>query len=201
MPGDIPVVGDMNKDGAEDVAIFRSSDYTWHIMTQGAVDGSWRANEIRAFGGMPGDLPVVGDINQDGKSDVAIYRVHDGGWWHVDTNGDWVADEYLRYGGGPGTIPFVADINGDGKDDLIVCWPAGRTWWVDTNRDLVPDRIYTFGQGAGDIPFVKDVTGDGYVDLIVFRNGVWQVDAGPNYDGQPDLQFVYGVSGDVPLVW
>ena len=55
---------------------------------------------------MAGDIPLVGDINQDGTDDIAIFR---NGLWYVDTDGDSVPDLYIWYGIA-GDVPLVGDI-------------------------------------------------------------------------------------------
>ena len=68
--GDVPVVGDWDGDGIDQLGVFR--DGVWYLDTNGnheidAQDATFRLGEA-------GDLPTVGDWNGDGVDDPAAYR-------------------------------------------------------------------------------------------------------------------------------
>ncbi|KAF5432879.1 hypothetical protein C5S35_16830, partial [Candidatus Methanophagaceae archaeon] len=106
----------------DDTAIFRSG--TWYVDTTG--NHLW--DDSFVFGIVPGDVPVVGDINQDGRDDTAIFRA---GMWYVDTTGDHKADGSFKFGTVAGDVPVVGDINRDGRDDTAIF--RSGTWYVDTS--------------------------------------------------------------------
>jgi hypothetical protein len=56
--------------------------------------------------GTAGDRPVVGDVNQDGFDDTAVFR---NGVWYVDTTGNHYTNMCFLYGTA-GDIPVVGNI-------------------------------------------------------------------------------------------
>jgi hypothetical protein len=56
------------------------------------------------YGG-PGNTPIIGDVNQDGTDDTAVFS---DGLWFVDINGNHIADLVFLYGA-PGCVPVVGD--------------------------------------------------------------------------------------------
>jgi hypothetical protein len=164
--------------------IFR--DGTWHVDT----NGDHIADIIFGYG-IPGDLPVVGDINHDGNDDIAIFR---DGSWHVDTTGGHIADIIFGYGI-PGDLPVVGDINHDGNDDTVIF--RDGSWHVDITGDHISDIIFGYGI-PGDLPVVGDINHDGNDDTAIFRDGSWHVDT--TGDHISDIIFGYGIPGDLPVV-
>jgi hypothetical protein len=170
--------------GLDDIGIFRNG--VWCVDTTG--------NHIAdlVFGyGIPGDVPLVGDIDQDGTDDIGIFR---NGIWCVDTTGNHIADLVFGYGIA-GDVPLVGDIDQDGTDDIGIF--RNGIWCVDTTGNHIADQVFGYGI-AGDVPLVGDINKDGTEDIGIFRNGIWCVDTTCNHIA--DLVFGYGIAGDVPLV-
>ena len=78
----------------------------------------------RLLFGMRGGIPVSGDFNGDGVTDVGVFR---NGQWFIDVNGNGVWDEGDLWAklGYDGDKPVVGDWDGDGKDDIGI---FGRAW-------------------------------------------------------------------------
>lgn len=73
------------------------------------------------FGATDG-LPVVGDFDGDGISEVGIFK---DGFWLIDINrsGTWDKDDLMVRLGDLADTPVVGDWDGDGKDDIGIYGP------------------------------------------------------------------------------
>jgi protocatechuate 3,4-dioxygenase beta subunit len=101
----------------------------WTIHS-GHEPGAVGAPEAVAFG-LPGAIPVVGDWNGDGRSEIGVYFK---GEWFLDLNGNgqWDPEDLWAKLGVQGDRPIVGDWDGDGKDDIGVFGPE----WAGDPRQL-----------------------------------------------------------------
>jgi len=67
----LPVVGDFNGDGIEQLGVFRGG--TWMIDSNG--NGELEVTDKVFELGTAGDKPVVGDFNGDGIDEPSVYNV------------------------------------------------------------------------------------------------------------------------------
>ena len=216
LPGDLPITGDWTGNGYTKVGIYRPSNGLFLLDSNG--DGVFDAGDATfnlGVGVQPGDIPVVGDWNGDGRTKVGLFR--QGFFWILDTNGDGVfkqgVDASYAFGGMAGDIPIVGDWNGSGTSKIGL-FRSGYFWILDVNGNGILDNVspggdqaFAFGGMPGDLPVVGDWNGDGTAKVGVFRNGFfWVLDANGNhtFDGTgagQDLAFPFGgVIGDVPIV-
>jgi hypothetical protein len=77
----------------------------------------------RVVFGLKKGVPIVGDFNGDGISDLAFW---DRGQWFIDLNGNgrWDSDDLWAKLGTADDRPVAGDWNGDGKDDIGIFGPA-----------------------------------------------------------------------------
>jgi hypothetical protein len=108
----------------------RLRDSQWFVSLGGADE---RPDATRQFlFGVPGAIPVTGDFNGDGRSDVGVfYR----GEWFLDVNGNgrWDDEDLWAQLGSAEDLPVVGDWNGDGKDDIGIFGPE----WLGDERALL----------------------------------------------------------------
>ena len=139
------------------------------------------------FGAIPGDIPVVGDWNGDGKGKAGVYR--SAGLWVLDSNGNGLfdgtgpgQDRVLSFGGIARDVPVVGDWRGDGLANVGV-YRWDHFWILDINGHGnfggphgSSIRVFRFGTVDGDVPVCGDWNGDGITKVGVFRKGRWILD-------------------------
>jgi len=176
--------------------------------------------KLRPFG-MAGDQPVAGDWDGTGAIRFGVFRQ---GTWYIDLNNNGVWDgvaggDAVYNFGEPGDIAIPGDWNGTGVTKLGVfrcpLAPAfgSCTWYLDAGNTKVYNPattlVYTYGT-TGDLPVVNNWNDTGQADQIgVFRcppptsPGAcsWMVDdVGDGVYRPSDPVYVYGQTGDLPLV-
>ncbi|MBD0674168.1 DUF1906 domain-containing protein [Streptomyces sp. CBMA156] len=140
------------------VGVYRSAEALFAVADHGGgVAGS-------TMFGNPGDVPLVGDWNGDGKDTFGVYRPSEG-WFYLSNDNASVA---VSAGfGNPGDVPLVGDWNGDGRDTIGIYRPSTQDFvWTDDNVNVV--RTQQMGS-AGDVPVVGDWNGDGRDTIGVYR--------------------------------
>jgi hypothetical protein len=189
LPGAIPVTGDFNGDGVDEVGVFLEGE--WFLDLNG--NGRWDENDLWAKLGSAADQPVTGDWDFDGKDDIGIF----GPMWHGDPRA-------IRHEPG---LPDAANAPKD-KPKNLPPKPEEATDGVRTlqrtdtgkpREDLI-DHVFNYGRGAA-VAVTGDFNGDGIRTIGVFRHGKWRLDA--DGDGKftaADTVAQYGLEGDIPVV-
>ena len=135
------------------IGIFRSTTGIWSLDSNG--NNAWEVSDTSLSWGLPGDIPVIGDWNGDGKDDIGIFRPSSS-MWSLDSNGNsaWEVSDTTLSWGLPADIPVIGDWNGDKKDEIGV-YNAGN-WYLDYDGTGVwsaGDKNYGFGT-TGWIPVI-----------------------------------------------
>ena len=187
--GDDPTnVGDYTGDGKADLAIYRSGagggQSFFFIREIGAPSGVWTTVPW----GTGGDKPASGDFDNDGKTDVAVFRPSNGVWYILESGSSNV--RYEQWGTAADRL-VPADYDGDGKTDVAVY--RDGVWFILQSSD--GSVRYGYFGTQSDVPVPADYDGDGRTDLAIFRNGVWWLDQSTS--GVVGISF--GVAGDNPL--
>ena len=82
--------------------------------------------------GVNGDIPVPGDYDGDGLSDLAVWRPSNGTWFVIGS-ADGVLHSFQW--GQPGDIHMPGDYDGDMRSDPVVWRPSNGTWYVVKSSD------------------------------------------------------------------
>ena len=182
--------------GLDQIAYVRSTSpyLTWYVDSDGD-----RVSDRSFQYAVPGDRPVVGDVDGNGDDDVAITRDYNGMLaWHADLDGNGSTDRIFAYGVS-GDRAVSGDVDGDGHDDIVITrdYNGMLVWHCDLDGNGSTDMIFAYGV-AGDHAVLGDIDGDGVDDIAITRdyNGVlaWHVDTDRN--GSTDIIFAYGQAGD-----
>jgi Leucine-rich repeat (LRR) protein len=156
--GDVPITGDWNGDGKDQIGIYRPSNRRFVLDMDG--DGLWNPQVDRktCFGSV-GDVPIIGDWNGDGKDQIGIYRPSNRRFV-LDMDGDGLWDRQVDRKtcfGSVGDVPIIGDWNGDGKDQIGIYRPSKSIFALDMDGDGLwdpqVDRRTYFGV-VGDVPII-----------------------------------------------
>jgi hypothetical protein len=168
--------------------IFRSGIFSCDTGRTGGI-----AEVRHPFGGDPGDIGLLGDVDGDGRADPCVFR---SGQFLCDTAHDYGAAEFQESFGQSGDTPLLGDIDGDGRADPCV-FRSGH-FLCDSAHDGQVHQDLSLPFQPGDLPVLGDVDGDGRADPCLFRAGLFLCDV--HHDGSLGLTIPFGRPGDIPLL-
>ena len=182
---DVPVTGDYDGDGLNDIAVWRPDSGEWLIL----MTSKGYNPEVKRWG-MLGDVPVQADYDGDGSTDIAVFRPMENRWYILESKtGNWQVRTFGRAGD---DLLVPADYTGDGKADLAV---YDRGNWTVLNSETQEVEPFEFGF-ADAIPVPADYDGDGVTDFAVYEKGKWFV---YESDSSRFKTYSFGRTNDVPV--
>jgi hypothetical protein len=186
----IPIVGDVNGDGADEIGLY----YNYFFYLDNDMDGL--IDTLFAAGGDSTDIPLLGDWDGDGYDTPGIYRGSNRTFYLY--NGTSGTPTIVSVLGNYGDLPLVGDWDGDGTDGVALYRPSTREFFFYNTLQDPPSHSFVIGN-PGDIPISGDWNGDGIDGIGVYRPSTrtfWLYD---NVDSLPVWQVVMGNYGDTPL--
>jgi len=167
------VAADFNGDGKTDLAVAGAEDQSYISLMLGNGDGTFQAPNLInvTIGGPASGGIAVGDLNADGKLDIACSVFVTLG------NGDGTFQpptQYTTTGANEGI--GAADLNGDGILDLVTSGPV-TTYVFLGNGDGTFRTAAGYPDDGGGVQGLTfaDLNGDGKLDVIVTHSGTGHV--------------------------
>ncbi|HEX4003324.1 MAG TPA: FG-GAP-like repeat-containing protein [Candidatus Acidoferrales bacterium] len=170
-------VADVTNDGKSDILLAGNNEFAVNLVVLvGNGDGTFQAPILTTFTpssatGYPGfRSPVaVGDINGDGKVDLALMDYANGAIYTLlgNDSGSFTLNGTLQTY--TGDAVYLLDLNGDGKLDILTTYSIGAEFLVYLGKGdgtFPAFTRYSLQTSAG--PFLPiDVNGDGHLDVLV----------------------------------
>ena len=185
-------MGDLNRDGKPDLVVTNLQEGTLSVLRNRSVAGSITASSFEVnkigtpdynSGGYPRSV-AIGDINGDGRNDLAVaYERYGSVYVHINSTVDPAAINFGEtssfYTGTGSNCVAIGDLNGDGKPDLAVSNFGDNAIAVLRNNYAYGNlnsssfgNVYSIATGSS--PFfviIGDADGDGKPDLISANPG------------------------------
>ncbi len=122
----VPVPGDFDGDGLNDIAHYIIATGTWDIQFR-AMGGEHRLIQF----GWSAAQPVPADFDGDGATDLAVFHPATGMWYWKESRTGRV---WRQQWGWSQVIPVPADYDGDGTADVAVYHPATGNWYIKNSQ-------------------------------------------------------------------
>lgn len=157
---DLPVAGDWDGDGFDTLGFFSDGGRTGQrfFLTNTHVQDSVSPDfEIIVNAGQPGDLPVAGDWDDDGRDTVGFYRPSTSTFFLIDNHATGIAAQSFVFGIA-GDLPLAGDWNGDGAGDVGVFRPSDSSMHLTFDFGVTETFVFEF-QATGHVPVGGDWDG------------------------------------------
>jgi subtilisin-like proprotein convertase family protein len=172
-PGYVPVYGDYDGDGRQDIAVYQPSTGQWLALKSST---NFTTTFSQTWGG-PQYIPEPGDYDGDGRGDLAVYVESTANWLILQSSTNFTTT-INQFWGGVGYTPVPGrDFDGDGKADIAVYSESASTWYVlKSSTNYTTSLVVAWG-GRGYTLVPGDYDGDRKTDLGLYQraSGNWYV--------------------------
>jgi RHS repeat-associated protein len=162
------LAGDVDGNGITDIIDFQAAAGNWSAYCSQVCTLSPGASWLTNFGDN-NSLPILGDWNGDGRTDVAVYNT--GNWRFATSSGTAFVRDALPEVNFASGSPLTGDFNGDGVMDLGT-YDRG-TWRFALGRgsNFVATSSFDFVSGTSSSQHLTgDFNGDGLTDIAVIES-------------------------------
>lgn len=173
-------IGDLDNDGRNDVVMATWTSYTpavdsIYVFTQNTSGGM---RPPVAYPGGNGKSIAVGDLNHDGRNDIAVTQNDGVGIFYQNGSGGFDSMDSHGYGESIDTYSFhdvrIADLNNDGRMDLLTVYnrffdAVVNVYYQNPDGTLASPLKFVTDFGEWDLR-VGDQNNDGLNDILMFSN-------------------------------
>jgi VCBS repeat protein/FG-GAP repeat protein len=172
-------IGDLNGDGKPDLVVANSGNPSTVSVLRGDGHGGFAAATTYPSGGFFASSVAIGDLNGDGRADVAVTNINSNNVCVLlGTGGGALGPPTcFRTGTALDLAPrsvVIADLNGDGKLDLVVANPNANNVGVLLGNGTGAFALAAnYPTGSPSEPLsvaIADLNSDGRLDLAVANN-------------------------------
>ena len=121
--------GDFDNDGNVEKVVYRPEFGLWFIHYGSDKDGDGQTDVDVHSWGLPGDVPLLLEVDGDGRNEIAVYRPSTGTWFIRMSSSGYNLVRIIQWGL-PGDLPVTGDYDGDGLTDIGVYRPAFGMWFI-----------------------------------------------------------------------
>lgn len=183
---------------SDTTGLYRLSTHEFLLRNSNTSGGA----DLTIVFGEKGELPVTGDWDANGVTDVGVLRTTGEFVLRVDEDSTATVQFFQP---APDNLPLAGDFDGDGFDTIgTYATTASEPAFllsnvpVETAAVAEVDILFFFGK-QGDLPIAGDWDGDGIDTVGLYRPSTSEFFLVNDFLGGEVTSFVFGINGDLPI--